>query len=137
MTTSIHAVFVYGTLKRGELRGRCWPCKPLAIDWAIVEGELRDLGEYPGLIDGGDSILGELWIFDPEHIAPTLAALDEIECYGQDDVDLYIRRITTCRTLAGERVDAHSYWYANRDDLQRSPVVLADAEGFCHWTGNR
>ncbi len=136
MTTPIHAVFVYGTLKRGELRERCWPCKPLVIEWATLRGELRDLGEYPALIAGNDTILGELWILKPEDVSKTLAVLDEIEWYGQNDADLYIRRTMPVRTLASEAVTAFSYWYANPAELRLSPIVLADSEGFCHWTGD-
>ena len=49
-------VFVYGTLKRGEARARLWPRKPQAVEPATVRGTLYDLGDYPALVPGDDTV---------------------------------------------------------------------------------
>lgn len=137
MSNSVGSIFVYGTLQRGEVRERCWPRRPILIEWATVRGELRDLGEYPALVSGDDLILGELWRFNAEDLAVTLPVLDEIEWFGQDDEDLYQRRVANCCTLFGETVPALSYWFADPSSISKSPIVQPDAEGFCRWTAVR
>ena len=87
------SVFVYGTLKKDQLRGSLWPRRPICIEPAIAQGFLWDLGTYPGLIAGDDSILGEIWTFEPFDIIQTLKALDAIEGYDPiSDKGLYLRR---------------------------------------------
>lgn len=137
MAHKVNAIFVYGTLQRSEVRERCWPRKPLQIEWVTLRGQLRDLGEYPALVAGEDLVLGELWHIAAADMEATLATLDEIECYGQDDVDLYVREVVACRTLSGEERLAYTYRYAQPDDIAMSPIILPDAEGLCHWTGRR
>ncbi len=89
---SIQALFVYGTLKRQQLRGGMWPRPPLAVEPALVCGELYDLGAYPGLKAGNDWVLGELWTLQPEDMAITLQVLDAIEGYdAATDSGLYLR----------------------------------------------
>jgi len=71
-----HLVFVYGTLRQGEsnhsflansqLLGR-FDTKP--------EYGLYDLGLYPGLVSGHQSISGEVYLIDDD----TLAKLDILE----------------------------------------------------------
>jgi gamma-glutamylcyclotransferase (GGCT)/AIG2-like uncharacterized protein YtfP len=134
MSPPVDAIFVYGTLQRGEVRERCWPRKPLRIEWGTIRGQLRDLGDYPALVAGVDLILGELWQIAQTDMEATLAVLDEIEWYGQDGDDLYVREVFACRTLTGEARQAYTYRYANPDEISRSPIVLPDAEGFCRWT---
>lgn len=134
MSEPVTAIFVYGTLQRGEVREKCWPRGPLRIEWATIRGQLRDLGDYPALLAGDDVILGELWCLAESDMDATLAVLDEIEWYGQDNDDLYLREIVACRTLSGEVRQAYTYRYAKPADIARSPIVLPDAEGFCRWT---
>lgn len=137
MSKPVQCVFVYGTLQRGELRERSWPRAPLGVRPATLQGELRDLGEYPALVAGSDRVLGEVWQFAAADVPPTLARLDEIEGYGQDDADLYLRRSVTCRTLGGETLPAYSYWFAHPSDIADAPVVRADADGLCRWSAKR
>jgi len=91
---SISSIFVYGTLKHDQLRGAMWPKRPLSIEPAIALGQLWDLGSYPGLCSGNDSILGELWTFDSNDIPATLDILDGIEGYDpSSDSGLYLRKV--------------------------------------------
>lgn len=74
-------VFVYGTLKRGQVRH-------FALAGQRFAGEARtrplyrmvNLGSYPAIVEGGASaIAGELWEVD----AACLALLDEIESVAE------------------------------------------------------
>lgn len=72
------ALFVYGTLRRGELRAPLLARhRPRRWEPARVAGALVDLGEYPGLIDGDGEVRGELVELDDP--ADALAELDEVE----------------------------------------------------------
>jgi gamma-glutamylcyclotransferase (GGCT)/AIG2-like uncharacterized protein YtfP len=128
-------IFVYGTLKRGEERDPLWPRRPRLVQWATTRGRLYDLGPYPALVAGDDLVLGELWHVEPEVLELTLKALDRIECYGIDDVDLYVRRVVFCQTLQGQTHRAHTYLFAHPDEITHAPV-LPDNAGLCHWSGH-
>lgn len=104
------SVFVYGTLKKDQLRGTLWPRGPICIEPAIAQGLLWDLGSYPGLIPGDDPILGEVWTFEPCDIIPTLETLDAIEGYDpKSDTGLYLRR----------KIDVH---LLSQDQKQNPPL---------------
>lgn len=102
-------VFVYGLLRPGctgfaelNLHERMIVVGPDA-----VAGRLYDLGDYPGLVPGGDAIVrGELLLpLDPD----VLAALDRYEEYDPADPEgsEYVR--VTVTTLGGQ--DAWVYAY--------------------------
>ncbi len=133
MTEQPHAVFVYGTLKRGEVRERCWPRKPVAIDEANVRGALYDLGPYPGLVDGDDVVAGEVWRFAEADMQATLRALDEIEGFRKCENDEYRRAVITCDTAVAQ-VKAWTYLYARIEELQASRRVKSDEAGVCRWS---
>ncbi len=136
MPTEKHLpIFVYGTLKRGEVRERMWPRGAVLIEEATARGRLFDLGSYPALADGDDVIRGELWHVREEDLPVTLDSLDAIECYGNEEVDLYVRRIIECRTLGGDVRRAYTYLFANPDELDGVLVVMPDDDGFCRWSG--
>lgn len=81
MSNPIDCFFVYGTLKKGQLRGGLWPRSPLSIRPAILQAELYDLGPYPAAVEGSGWILGELWQFREEDMPITIEVLDRIEGY--------------------------------------------------------
>lgn len=61
-------VFVYGTLRRGEVNdiNRLRPA-PLYLGPARIRGTLYDLGPYPGVVLGGtDWVQGEVYAITPE-----------------------------------------------------------------------
>jgi gamma-glutamylcyclotransferase (GGCT)/AIG2-like uncharacterized protein YtfP len=129
----ITAVFVYGTLQRGQLRGGMWPCQPVLIEPAVVRGELYDLGAYPGLRFGDDWVLGERWTFLPQDIERTLTVLDGIEGYdAASDSGLYLRRTIDVFPLLASPVrfdEAHpipAWTYLLPDSLDgRNPRRIA------------
>lgn len=102
----VSSIFVYGTLKREQIRGRHWPRQPIVVFDRFVIGELYDLGPYPALVLGEGVVAGELWQFAGEDMAPTLAVLDEIEGYfGPAKSNLYEREVVSVYPTAGS---AHS-----------------------------
>ena len=127
-------IFVYGTLKGGECRETGWPCRPLRVEAATGMGQLHDLGEFPALVDGAYPVAGELWHFAEENLPATLATLDQIEGYTGGSLDLYSRRETECTTAAGP-CRAIAYFYAHPEHIAETPVIAADADGLCRWSG--
>lgn len=79
-----HLVFVYGTLRQGErnhnylLGNQCLGHCETSPHYALY-----DLGSYPAVIEGHDSILGEVYLIDDQ----TLSHLDQLE-----DVPVEYRR---------------------------------------------
>ncbi|MCA9269862.1 MAG: gamma-glutamylcyclotransferase [Planctomycetales bacterium] len=129
------ALFVYGTLKRGECRELCWPHPPLEVRHAVVTAALYDLGLYPALGEGEDRVEGEIWYLSPSQMESTLAVLDEIECYHRAETDLYVRRIIECVDQQGQTHRAFTYFYAPTQTLPPEGRVAPGADGLCRWSG--
>ncbi|MBY0231766.1 MAG: gamma-glutamylcyclotransferase [Gemmataceae bacterium] len=81
-------LFVYGTLKRGGVRHRALEGQPfLGEARTLPRHALLDLGAYPGLVPGEDSVHGELYdvdalrrpLLDELEGAPRLFALAPVE----------------------------------------------------------
>jgi gamma-glutamylcyclotransferase (GGCT)/AIG2-like uncharacterized protein YtfP len=145
----ISAVFVYGTLKRGEQRGSRWPRAALRIQPAWVFGELYDLGPYPalvpnlGLAAADHRILGELWELTPDDMPETLRVLDAIEGYSNAADDLYSRQVVEvhCGIQTGSDEQqvkkAFTYFYARRSELRVEQRIGPDDQGWCSWSAIR
>ncbi len=79
----MHKVFVYGTLRAGEINdigeaaARHDIAEPKLLGSTVVPGHLFDFGAYPGLVpdDAGIPVHGDVYEIAPELIA----VLDEIE----------------------------------------------------------
>ena len=127
------AVFVYGTLMRGGVRAGRWPREPLSVERAVARGRLYDLGPYPAMTAGDDVVAGELWRFEQADMEETLRVLDEIECFGQQGVDLYVRCVIDCETEHGAARRAHVYFIADPDLPRPDQRILPDASGHCRW----
>jgi gamma-glutamylcyclotransferase (GGCT)/AIG2-like uncharacterized protein YtfP len=127
-----HSIFVYGTLKRGQVRERCWPRRPTAVESATVRGALYDLGKYPALIAGEDTITGELWHLSPDDLAETLTVLDRVEGFAGRSDDLYRREIIDCHTAAGSEA-AWTYVFFQAHRLLESQRIQPDKRGLCRW----
>jgi gamma-glutamylcyclotransferase (GGCT)/AIG2-like uncharacterized protein YtfP len=133
MSHDASAFFVYGTLMQGEVRCRLWPRGSLRIEPATTLGRLYDLGPYPALVEGTDTVLGELWHFEPDDMPETLEVLDRIECYGQEGVDLYVRRVVECRTLDGNSSTAYVYFLADAARTEQARLIRPNDRGLCSW----
>lgn len=67
-TASRRHVFVYGTLRRGDVRdiNQLKPA-PAFVAMATVQGVLYDLGSYPGVLLGGEGrVTGEVYAISAE-----------------------------------------------------------------------
>jgi gamma-glutamylcyclotransferase (GGCT)/AIG2-like uncharacterized protein YtfP len=111
-----------------------WPCAPLRVDEATIRAALYDLGPYPAITDGNDVVRGELWRLAESDVPATLAALDEIECYGQGGVDLYVQRIVDCRLDDGNVQPAHAYFIADPAVLSRGERLKPGPSGHVQWS---
>lgn len=129
----ITAVFVYGTLMRGECRARYWPHEPVAVESATIVGRLYDLGPYPALGPGEDVIRGEVWHLAAEHVAETLRVLDEVEGATQLQTAYYRRIAVTCRMDSGGKCRAWAYEFGDLERLANARVILPDPRGECVW----
>lgn len=86
-------VFVYGTLRRGDVRDiTCLQPPPRFVGMGSVAGVLYDLGPYPGLVLGGAGrVMGEVYAISPE----LERVLDEIEEVWPQQSGEYTRREVT------------------------------------------
>lgn len=116
----IDRLFVYGTLRRGEVR---WPfLEPLVVDEGVPDtaaGQLHDTGlGYPAAVfDGSATIHGATFRLSPDTLAQALELLDEVEGAV---VGLYHRIEVT--TGAGHRAWA----YASGESLDLTPIPSGD-----------
>jgi gamma-glutamylcyclotransferase (GGCT)/AIG2-like uncharacterized protein YtfP len=124
----ITTVFVYGTLKTGQCREKCWPCEPSQVTKAWTYGELYDTGPYPALFPGKDRVAGELWTFPGAAMPTVLAELDLVEEYtpGDEATNLYNRCEITCFDQAGNDVRAYTYLYGRQLEKQFFSRVQPD-----------
>jgi gamma-glutamylcyclotransferase (GGCT)/AIG2-like uncharacterized protein YtfP len=112
-------VFVYGTLRRGEINDIVLAAKrhgiaePAHIGTARIPGRLFDYGDWPGILPGhrdmppGDvegagsaapTVLGDVF-YAP---MPLLAVLDDIEGIQEHERGAFYRMPCTLRLLSGE-----------------------------------
>lgn len=108
---NLRAFFVYGSLKRGFLRETIWPKTPEQVAPATIQAKLFDLGPYPGLQAGDETVLGELWHFSPQDMKDTIAAVDEAEGFNQPGEPNYYERKTVVVTKEdGSTENAYAYF---------------------------
>ena len=120
-----HNVFVYGTLKRGQCREKCWPVEPVEIVPGWTLGELYDTGPFPAMVHGEDRVLGEVWMYEADQIARVLQVLDEIEVTNQPGCENeYDREVVNVNLRDGRQLSAQTYIYAQRWQLSSFRRVL-------------
>jgi len=99
-------LFIYGTLRSGQPHApRLGGAEALGL--ATVVGELRNLGDYPGLEDGTGIVHGEL-LRIPE---AALSRIDELEGYDPDDPEgsLFRREMREVRREDGTVAQSWTY----------------------------
>jgi len=117
------AVFVYGTLLRGErLNHLIQAANPRWIAAARTPGRLVDLGAYPGLIPArrrGQWVAGEYVEF--EALESVLPRLDSVEEYqpAAETQSLYVRRVVPVTLEDGAERRAWAYLYNRPFDPRR------------------
>ena len=103
-------LFVYGTLCRGLSRNKILSASQY-LGLAHIDGALVDLGHYPGLIKGAESVIGEIYKIDPEALLPRLDEIEGVNA-ADDKKSLYVRRKITARLFStGERLTAGAYFF--------------------------
>lgn len=125
------AIFVYGTLKRGELNHGLVAPFARSISGAWTEGDLFDVGLFPAMVAGTGQVRGEVVRLDPADVEEVVTLLDLLEDCRPDDPagSLYLRRIVEVVTDDGERERAYAYFY-NREHGELPPVeTLERVEG--------
>ncbi|MCA9126912.1 MAG: gamma-glutamylcyclotransferase [Planctomycetales bacterium] len=132
-------IFVYGTLKRGQCREKCWPRPPLQVNPAWTFGYLYDLGDYPALIDGTDRIAGEVWSFLDADLDEVLAVLDGIEGTNQPaERNEYDRITDNVFLMSGDSTRAQMYVYARREVLSEGMKLVAlTSDMYVAWPTTR
>jgi gamma-glutamylcyclotransferase (GGCT)/AIG2-like uncharacterized protein YtfP len=107
------AVFVYGTLKTGQINHVLLLPYIASVEAAEVDGALYDVGDFPALVVGAGQVQGEVVTVHSAKLADLLSVLDELENYHPDDPasSMYIRRIVAARVRSGRVVSAHAYFY--------------------------
>ena len=91
-------VFVYGTLRRGDVRdiNHLQPA-PVFVGMASVQGVLYDLGSYPGLLLGGEGrVTGEVYAISAE-LEQQLDTIEEVWPqptgeYNKREVEVQLRQ---------------------------------------------
>jgi gamma-glutamylcyclotransferase (GGCT)/AIG2-like uncharacterized protein YtfP len=103
-------VFVYGSLMRGLELHHHMKSGEYVCD-ATARGTLVSLGAYPGLIDGPDTVRGEVYRF--ADLPAALDVLDDVEDFDATDPDasLYVRVSREVTTTDGRAVNAWLYVY--------------------------
>lgn len=135
MLPQVH-FFVYGTLKSGQCREKCWPVRPLEIRRAWIFGRLYDLGAYPALwvpldressIQPEERVAGQLWSFHIDDFRELVGVLDVIEGTGQPgQPDEYYRLEMPVTILeSGLPIMAQTYVYAQVGRLKSARLVAA------------
>ena len=129
MSDDVRHVFVYGTLRPGDVRWRF--LQPFVVDegWPdTIPGRLFDTGlDYPAAIldhraEPGGTIVGQTYALLTESIERCLAVLDAEE----DTVGGRYRRVVTS---TGRGVRAYAYEYGDGLDLE--PIPSGD---WFEWT---
>jgi gamma-glutamylcyclotransferase (GGCT)/AIG2-like uncharacterized protein YtfP len=116
-------VFVYGTLRRGELRdiNHMQPA-PIFVGAGQINGVLFDLGDYPGVqLGGAQWVQGEVYQISPE----LERQLDEIEEVWPQQTGEYERREVMMQ-CAGTKLTCLIYEVAKRRVLGRRVIASGD-----------
>jgi gamma-glutamylcyclotransferase (GGCT)/AIG2-like uncharacterized protein YtfP len=107
-------IFVYGTLLKGLERNSALDSSRY-LGPALIKARLFDLGSYPGVAEGDEDVIGEIYEVDEQ----TLNNLDAIEGYSESapESSLYLRKPTSARKLAdGSSVDVETYFYSHPNE---------------------
>jgi gamma-glutamylcyclotransferase (GGCT)/AIG2-like uncharacterized protein YtfP len=107
-------IFVYGTLLKGLERNSALDSSKY-LGPAIIKARLFDLGSYPGIAEGDNDVVGEIYEVDEQ----TLNNLDAIEGYRESapESSLYLRKPIAARMLSnGSEVCAETYFYSSANE---------------------
>jgi gamma-glutamylcyclotransferase (GGCT)/AIG2-like uncharacterized protein YtfP len=109
MNEKLDKVFVYGTLMEGYGNHRVVQEYVADIVSATTTGELYQLTGYPGMLEGNDTVHGELITLKPDTEGEAISAMDRLEGHP----NFYKRTIQTVCTGEGTEHKAYVYIYQN------------------------
>lgn len=130
-------VFVYGTLRRGEVyHDVLLDAGARFVGLGRIAGRLWDLGAYPGVVrgggaereaesEGGEEVRGELYrLADPR---AALTVLDELEGHdpARPEASLFVREEVEVRGEGGGRIAAWA-WFLPREPDGATPIPGGD-----------
>ena len=104
-------LFVYGTLMNDS---------GLA---ATIEGDMFDLGPYPGVIPGDGTVVGELHDYASMSDAEWEAQLVNFDRYEGVGSGLYRREKVFATLGDGTEVETWVYFYGDADELRQTTPV--------------
>lgn len=119
----ISRIFVYGTLKVGQMRYGAVEHNVVNVDVVVLRNaKLFDLGPFPAMVecDNGSYVIGEL--MEVKNMKEVLHRCDAIEGYVEGRKDnLYNRKVVD---INGKK--AYTYFFARPDHINMSdkPVVI-------------
>jgi gamma-glutamylcyclotransferase (GGCT)/AIG2-like uncharacterized protein YtfP len=118
---TLSALFVYGTLMRGESRHHYLVDRAEFVKEGTVRGTLVHLGEYPGLLLDGEAVVqGELFrLFDSDRLWPVL---DEME---GDEYNRVERQVETAEGMVLAQLYALRPEAARLPDGSSAPVIAS------------
>ncbi len=110
--------FVYGTLKRGQSNYPLIAAAVRAASPATIRGRLYDVGPFPALAHGDETVSGELLLIASEALADVLVTLDDLEGYDVADPtgSFYLRGVVAATTADGREYAAYVYFYNRETD---------------------
>jgi len=113
MSVPLSTLFVYGTLKEGEINHGLIEPYARSIRRGWIPGRLYDVGVFPALAEGEDRVQGEIVRLDPTDLVRVLAVIDRLEgCVPDDDMgSLYTRRVVQVTDVDGTLQPAYAYYY--------------------------
>ncbi len=113
MSQPLSTLFVYGTLKEGEINHGLVEPYARSISPGWIPGRLYDVGDFPALAEGEDRVQGEIVRLDTSDFAGVLRVIDQLEgCLPGDDAgSLYTRRVVPVTLADGTLQPAYAYYY--------------------------
>jgi len=104
--SNVGFIIAYGTLKKGQQREHIMPGE--FVSGGKIKGELYDLGPYPGLVNGNDQVLCEVYL--SSDLIEDIRLLDQIE--GTDlNPPLYQRKLVPVECVDGKLRFGICYFY--------------------------
>jgi gamma-glutamylcyclotransferase (GGCT)/AIG2-like uncharacterized protein YtfP len=133
-------VFVYGTLRRGQLYHGLLDGAVEAAYTAMLPGHRLYAGRYPYIAEHPDGrVVGDLMVLKPDGYGEVLARLDELEGFQPPDRELYVRvarrvRFRSDRSASAPWQAARAWVYLGGDSFDyRDDLAIPDGD----WVRSR
>ncbi len=112
----LNSIFVYGTLKEGNVYDRdTFSSNRLSVERATIIGSIYDIKTHPVLkLDGNGIVRGEIHTYHARDLEAILFVMDKIETYDSRRAkchNKYNREIVTARTEDDREIKTYVYEY--------------------------